>query len=231
MLILCCPRTGTSCQSNFSQLHRTLTLWGCIGGGLCSRDGSVSLTLDSQSYLHLVFPLSGSRSVPPSSHVSGAPLHYQGWRNTKLNVIPFMLIKKNLSYWLKKQKNLPQKQIILSQPGSEIFSGFLFLDINLFLCLDFRIFTNMASFSLFNFKYALLAQVIKLFIRNICFLCFYPYYRYLIMLRGQTSFWLMWGWAPSLKCVLNLPPSLNSHCSGFTLSSHYLLGTTAVVFT
>lgn len=100
--------------------------------------------------------------------------------------------KKNLSYWLKKQKNLPQKQIILSQPGSEIFSGFLFLDINLFLCLDFRIFTNMASFSLFNFKYALLAQVIKLFIiRNICFLCFYPYYRYLIMLRGQTSFWLM----------------------------------------
>lgn len=109
MLILCCPRTGTSCQSNFSQLHRTLTLWGCIGGGLCSRDGSVSLTLDSQSYLHLVFPLSGSRSVPPSSHVSGAPLHYQGWRNTKLNVIPFMLIKKKSILLVKKTKKPSSK--------------------------------------------------------------------------------------------------------------------------
>jgi len=100
--------------------------------------------------------------------------------------------KKSILLVKKKPKNLPQKQIILSQPCSEIFNGFLFLDINLFLCLDFHTFTNTASFSLFNFKYALLAQVIKLFIRNICFLiCFYPYYRYLIMLRGQTSFWLM----------------------------------------
>lgn len=44
------------------------------------------------------------------------------------------------------------------------------------LYLDFNIFKNLASLSLFNLKYALLAQLIKLFLikRNIFFLCFLP---------------------------------------------------------
>lgn len=160
------PSQEAPIANQTSASHRALALPGCVCGGMCSRDGGFKVviyrSLDSQSYLCSVFPLSGPRSQPPSSHVSWAPLRYQGWRNTQLNVILFLLIKKQSILLVKniKTKNLPQKQIIVSQPCSKIFSGFLFLDINLFLCVGFHIFTNMASFSLFNFKYALLAQVL-----------------------------------------------------------------------
>lgn len=60
-----------------------------------------------------------------------------------------------------------------------------------FLYLDFKIFKNLASLSLFNLKYALLAQLNYSLLIEVYFSYVFYHYGHLIMLRGKTFVWLM----------------------------------------
>lgn len=135
-------------------------------------------------------------------------------------MILYLLIKKAiyLNWYLKKKQNF-FKSNLRSQPYTKNVQWFFISGHkSKFLCVDFNIFSSLVSF-LFSLKYwPKWLNFLILINRNIFFLCFFSLLWVSKYAKRANFFRPMWSWAPSLKCVLNTPSFLNSHCNASSLA-------------